>query len=132
MAHISFGDTDRDQLRMLVEVIDREMTRQPPTGDWGPGSDLLHTSWNQLVAVLALGPRPETRVCPVCSAVAMRAASRCMNCWNKLEALATVAPLAAGALLSATATTSPAATASPPPLAPPVPASPIVTTGSVL
>jgi hypothetical protein len=37
--------------------------------------------------VLALGPAPETRECPSCRAVGMRAASRCGNCWTALAPL---------------------------------------------
>jgi hypothetical protein len=84
MAHISFGDTARDQLRMLIAVIEGELAQLPA------GQATLRASWRELVAALAIGPSPETRVCPTCGGVGFRAASRCSTCWAKLEPLPAV------------------------------------------
>jgi hypothetical protein len=91
MANVSFGDAARGNLRALVETVDREITRLPLPGDGTPAADGLHASWNKLVKQLALGTAPETRQCPVCHSTGMRTASRCGNCWAKLEPLGALA-----------------------------------------
>ena len=102
MANVSFGDAAREQLRALVDTIDREITSSPAGGT--TPVDPLRASWTELVKALALGPKVETRECPVCHGSGMRAASRCSHCWTKL------APLAA---LSDDVAPAPAATAAP-------------------
>jgi hypothetical protein len=90
---MSFGDAARRNLRALVTTIDREITQLPVAGagsDGNPAAVGLRASWTELVAVLALGPAPETRQCPVCGGTGMRTASRCGQCWAKLEPLAAV------------------------------------------
>jgi len=87
MANASFGDGARDKLRTAVAAVERDLTQLPPAGDADP-SHALRASWSELVKLLALGPAPETRACPVCSGTGMRAASRCAFCWSKLEPLA--------------------------------------------
>ena len=87
MTSMSFGDGARSNLRALVATIDREIAQLPVTGDGGPAAVGLRASWTELVAVLALGPAPETRQCHVCNGTGMRAASRCGQCWTKLEPL---------------------------------------------
>lgn len=73
-------------MRLLVARIDGEVARLaiPPGGDTHPGADLA-TSWRALVELLALGPEPATRACPMCGAIGMRAATLCGNCWSKLS-----------------------------------------------
>jgi hypothetical protein len=68
------------KLRTIVGAIEREIVQAPPSAS-------LQASWTELVNTLALGPAPQTRVCPKCHGVGMRAASRCGNCWASLEAL---------------------------------------------
>jgi hypothetical protein len=87
MAHTSFGDAARDHLRAIVAAVDQGITRLP-AGDGNHATDELRVSWTALVKQLALGPSPETRECPTCHGIGMRAASRCANCWAKLEPLA--------------------------------------------
>lgn len=51
----------------------------------------LTASWAELVKVMALGPEPELRECPVCHQTGMRAATLCGYCWTKLVPIAPVA-----------------------------------------
>jgi hypothetical protein len=85
------GETTHNTiLRPVVAAIDREMSRVAggtlnPTG---PGVAKLLESWAELVEILALGPAPEMRECPVCRHRGMRAATRCGFCWTALSPLA--------------------------------------------
>jgi hypothetical protein len=80
MSNAHYGDAERTQLRAIVAVMDREMLQAPP-------SPAMRTAWAELVQVLALGPAPQTRECPICHGIGMRAASRCGHCWSALEPL---------------------------------------------
>jgi hypothetical protein len=82
----NYSDAKMAQLREIVGAIDREIAQAPPTAT-------LRAAWVELVAVLALGPAPQTRQCPTCHGIGMRAASRCGNCW---AALAPLPPLSDG------------------------------------
>lgn len=73
-----YGDAAIAKLRAVVAVIDQELVQAPP-------SPTLHAAWDELVSVLALGPAPQTRACPACHGIGMRAASRCGHCWAALE-----------------------------------------------
>jgi hypothetical protein len=64
----------------IVATIDHEMSIL--AGAVVP--ERLVASWATLVKLLALGPLPETRVCPVCAHVGMREAQRCGYCWTRL------------------------------------------------
>jgi hypothetical protein len=75
-----FGNDLRDRLRPIVSRIDQEISQLAPTST-------LVASWSELVQMLALGPAPETRICPACGGVGMRAATRCWQCWGALERL---------------------------------------------
>lgn len=88
MANVSFGDAARDNLRTVVAAVEREISQLPPASDGKPPAGELRASWDALVKLLALGPAPETRSCPMCSGTGMRDASRCAHCWAKLEPLA--------------------------------------------
>jgi hypothetical protein len=76
----SYGDAAVAKLRAVVAQIDEELVQAPP-------SATLRAAWDDLVATLALGPAPQTRECPNCHGVGMRAASRCSQCWAALEPL---------------------------------------------
>ena len=83
----AYTDTAATQLRAIVATIDQEIVLAPP-------SPALRAAWTELVRVMALGPAPETRECPACHGIGMRAASRCGQCWASLApvpALSTVA-----------------------------------------
>lgn len=66
------------KLRAIVAAIDQEIVQAPPT-------QALRAAWAELVDVLALGPAPQTRECPACHGIGMRAASRCGHCWAALQ-----------------------------------------------
>ena len=68
------------KLRAMVAVIEQEIAQATPT-------TALRAAWAELVQVLALGPAPQTRECPACHGIGMRAASRCGHCWAALERL---------------------------------------------
>lgn len=99
-ARFPHGDAEVVRLRTILMDIDRALSLLPPSeADGVAATDQLRRSWAQLVEVLALGPAPETRECPICGHTGMRAATRCGNCWNKLSPLAAAggAPLAQAA-----------------------------------
>lgn len=79
---------DTVRLRTVIAEIDRELSLLPSEGDAVPATQPLRRSWAELVALLALAPAPETRLCPICGQVGMRAATRCGHCWSKLSPLA--------------------------------------------
>jgi hypothetical protein len=77
MSNAHYADAAVTKLRAIVAVIDEEMVQVPPT-------PALRAAWAELVDVLALGPAPQTRECPACHGIGMRAASRCGHCWAAL------------------------------------------------
>ena len=82
----SHRDTDTVRLRTVIAAIDRELALLPTSeGDGAAATQPLRRSWAELVELLAVGPAPETRLCPICGHLAMRAATRCGNCWNTLQ-----------------------------------------------
>ena len=78
-----------DGLRVIVERLDREMSRllARPGGD----TTALLSSWAELVEFLALGPAPELRECPSCGSPGVRRATRRSTCWKKLDPSAPLA-----------------------------------------
>ena len=72
------------KLRTIVATISQELVQAPPT-------PALRAAWDDLVAVLALGAAPQTRECPACKGIGMRAASRCGHCWAALAPLPALA-----------------------------------------
>jgi hypothetical protein len=110
MANASFGDAARDHLRTIVAAVEQGITRLPG-GDGNHTTDELRASWTALVKQLALGPAPEMRECPKCHGIGMRAASRCGNCWTKLEPLEPATTDAAPATIDAAPATTGAAPA---------------------
>jgi hypothetical protein len=76
----SYPDKALEALRTLVDVINSELTTVKTSPE-------LEKAWNELIAILALGPSPELRTCPSCNEVGMRAASRCSRCWATLPVL---------------------------------------------
>jgi len=90
---------DRDsmqktRLRTLVGLVDRQVARSSEQASTPPGRVALGElmePWTELVQLLALGPEPQVRECPVCHQTGMRAARLCGHCWTKLEPLAPAA-----------------------------------------
>ena len=82
----------RGRLRPLVATIDREMSRASEMDERenNRATRDLRSSWAKLVELLALGPAPDVRECPVCRRVGMRDATRCAYCWTKLSPLTSV------------------------------------------
>ena len=70
----------RAQLRAVMATIDREVATLSDHA-------LLSSSWAELVELLAVGPAPRVRECPVCKHTGMREATRCGYCWTKLSPL---------------------------------------------
>src|SRR5687768_14561323 len=77
-------DARRSNLRTLGARVDLQLDRLAthPTADAEVIE--LRTAWQDLFGALQLGPEPETRTCPSCGALAMRAATRCGHCWATL------------------------------------------------
>ena len=80
MSSANFTDEAATKLRAVVAVIDREIVQESAT-------PALRAAWAELVDVLALGPAPQTRECPRCHRIGMRAATRCGFCWQPLAPL---------------------------------------------
>jgi hypothetical protein len=84
-------DMQNDTIRGCVAAVDRQVSRLSAEATAGIGGttigDLI-ASWSHLVKVMALGPEPELRECPVCHHTGMRAATLCGYCWTKLLPLA--------------------------------------------
>jgi len=85
MSNAHYTDAAVTKLRAAVTTVEKEIARDPANA-------ALKAAWAELVDVLALGPADETRECPACHAIGMRAASRCGSCWASLTPLP---PLAA-------------------------------------
>lgn len=77
-------DPARTRLRATIATIEGELARLPRPAASGEGQSALAASFADLVGQLALGPEPETRACPVCHHLGMRAATICGHCWTKL------------------------------------------------
>lgn len=91
--------THKASLRPIVAIIGHELSR---LADGTPVETTtrireLRASWAELVELLALGPKPEMRECPVCKHWGMRAATRCGSCWTPLSPLARAGSAAAAA-----------------------------------
>jgi hypothetical protein len=82
-----FSDGERTRLRQVVDAIDRELSclgREATAEAHRSSMSSLLASWEEMLTLLALGPIPETRVCPGCRNVGRRAATRCGYCWAEL------------------------------------------------
>lgn len=88
MSNAQFGDAARDHLRVLIAKVEHELEILPLGTDGSLSIPGVRTAWANVVAALALGPAPETRACPTCKQIGMRAASRCSRCWSALVPLA--------------------------------------------
>jgi hypothetical protein len=78
-------DARRSRIRAILAEHDRELDTLAAAGGADAPVAALRASFLRLTAELNLGPEPETRTCPTCGALAMRAATRCMECWARLR-----------------------------------------------
>lgn len=90
--HFEIREGDRAGVRAVMTTIDQQILQLAKLSLTGPGQqngsvDQLRRSWAQLVNLIALGPAPQVRSCPVCKHIGMRAATRCGYCWTTLEQL---------------------------------------------
>lgn len=72
-------DPRRAELRAAVAEVEAAL----PAVNAGAGEE-LGRAWKRLVTLLALGPAPALRACPVCGHFGMRDATRCGHCWSSL------------------------------------------------
>jgi hypothetical protein len=77
-------DARRQRLRGIMGALDRALGALSAGAAAPAHADLLRVIQRELVAELNLGPEPEVITCPSCGAIAMRGATRCMECWGKL------------------------------------------------
>src|SRR2546421_9330477 len=84
-----FPHATRGRLRALVATIDQEISRSSGLAESEKNrpTDELRSSWAKLVDLLAFGPAPRTRECPLCQHIGMHDATRCGYCWTKLSPL---------------------------------------------
>ena len=82
----AFPHVPRGPIRALVATIDREMSQSSKRAESQNNqlTDELRSAWAKLVELLALGPAPDLRECPVCMRIGMREATRCGYCWSSL------------------------------------------------
>ena len=76
-----------DDLRRIVEALDREMSRCLADGSALVDNPALLASWARLIDRLALEPPQGLRRCPSCGATAARAAKFCGGCCKNLDPL---------------------------------------------
>lgn len=81
------GLMQTDDLRTMVEALDRAMSRCLADGSTPAGAPTLLASWARLVDHLALEPPPVFRRCPSCGRSTAREATLCDGCWRTLEPL---------------------------------------------
>lgn len=81
------GLMQTDDLRAIVETLDRAMSRCLADGSALADAPGLLASWARLIDHLALEPPPAFRRCPSCGRSMARGASRCGGCWRALEPL---------------------------------------------
>jgi hypothetical protein len=89
-----FDDSTRSRLRTIVARIDDEIARLPRHGAADPraSASALRADWSELCTVMALGPEPILRHCPVCRHRGLQGARRCGYCWTKLEQASELLP----------------------------------------
>jgi hypothetical protein len=82
-------NSGREHLRTAVANVEHELSTlwETPQARAPAG---LSSSWHELIDVLALGPAPKLRQCPVCGHTGMSDATRCGYCWNELTPLETI------------------------------------------
>lgn len=83
-------DPVRSALRVAVDAVEADiacLVKLPACEEHRLTIERLFISWGELVKLLALGPEPLYRRCPVCNRIGMREATLCGYCWTKLDPL---------------------------------------------
>jgi hypothetical protein len=93
--HSRLPDPVRSRLRAAVAGVDSALSHLPAAAKEADAPGGLEEAWRELVELLALGPEPAYRDCPVCGATGMRDATVCGYCWTKLAPLEVTALAAA-------------------------------------
>jgi hypothetical protein len=78
--HTALSDAETARLRMLITTVGGQLAGTA-------ASEGLKGSWAEMMTLLAVGPAPEVRACPVCGNFGMRAATLCGHCWARLQPL---------------------------------------------
>jgi hypothetical protein len=75
-AKFDLPDDERDRARTLIATIEQRLASDTAE---------LRAAWRELVALLAIEQRAETRACHNCRRLSCVAAKRCAYCWHTLE-----------------------------------------------
>jgi hypothetical protein len=75
-AKFDLPDDDRDRARTLIATIEQRLASDTIE---------LRAAWRELVTLLAIEQRVETRACHNCRRLSRIAAKRCAYCWHTLE-----------------------------------------------
>jgi hypothetical protein len=70
------SDVDRDRVRALIATIEQHLASD---------TDEPRAAWRELVTLLAIEQRVETRACQNCRRLSRVAAKRCAYCWHTLK-----------------------------------------------
>lgn len=84
---MSGPDPVKSRIRWAMNNLDKQIAQLPRTSKDEDGRERPNgvvAAFNDLVELLALGPEPELRECPVCSHVCLREATLCSYCWSKM------------------------------------------------
>ncbi len=73
------------ELRALIARMQEQVTLAAGATPTDENKKNLESAWNSLNGHLAVGPAPDTKVCPTCKHEIMGAASLCGFCWTKLS-----------------------------------------------
>jgi hypothetical protein len=71
-----FDLTDRDRARALIATIEQRLASD---------TDELRAAWRELVTLLAIDQRAETRACQNCRRLSRVTVKRCAYCWHELK-----------------------------------------------
>jgi hypothetical protein len=96
--HSRLPDPASSRLRIAVAAVDSAVSHlSATTRDKAAAPGSLEGAWHDLVELLALGPEPAYRECPVCGGAGMLDATVCGFCWTKILPLEVTDARTAGA-----------------------------------
>lgn len=70
------SDVDRDRARALIATIEQRLAAD---------TDEVRVAWRELVTLLAIEQRVETRACQNCRRLSRVTVKRCAYCWHALK-----------------------------------------------